>query len=387
MVFLNHVGLVCALGDNAEDICERLYSGSTPINQHHDYDSLGEWYLGDVKAALPSVPEPRDTFDTRCNRLLLAAMAQLEPALSRAITAAMPERVGVVLGTSTSGIPEGEAAVREQVRSGEAPATYDYRQQMIGHCARYVAGYIGATGPALTVSTACSSSGNAIITAARLLATNTCDLVIAGGVDSLCKMTVRGFSSLEAVSRGIANPFGEGRDGINLGEGAALFMMSREPQGMTLMGYGASSDAHHISAPHPEGAGAKRAIREALAMAGIDAGQVDYVNLHGTGTVLNDLVEAHVINDIFGPDTPCSSTKAMTGHTLGAAAAVEAALCWMGMERHLGVIPHQWLGPYDPALPPINLASTGLASPNVCMSNSFAFGGSNVSLILGRPVA
>jgi 3-oxoacyl-[acyl-carrier-protein] synthase-1 len=251
-------------------------------------------------------------------------------------------------------------------------------------------------GAAYTVSTACTSSAKALISGARLLRAGLADLVLAGGVDTLTRFTVAGFSALEAVSRERCLPFSQNRKGINIGEAAALFMMSREKPEMpvipiTLSGWGESSDGHHISTPDPSGAGAKLAINEALSRAkigaNISADAIGYVNLHGTATQQNDAMESKVMAEIF-PGVPMSSTKPFTGHTLGSAGALEAAICWLTLTDDDRRLPPQlWDNVPDAALPPLNLVAPNTQSPlpvSRALSTSFAFGGSNAALILER---
>jgi 3-oxoacyl-[acyl-carrier-protein] synthase-1 len=217
-----------------------------------------------------------------------------------------------------------------------------------------------------------------------------CEAVIAGGVDTLCAFTVAGFCALESVSDTPCNPFSRNRNGINLGEGAALFLMSREPATVALRGWGESSDGYHISAPDPRGSGARLAMERALRRAGIAAAEIDYVNLHGTATLQNDAMEAKVISELFGEDVSVSSTKPFTGHALGAAGAIEAGLCWLAMQddNPRGKLPpHLWDGIRDPELPVLNVAEPGASlgrSLRRALSNSFAFGGANATLVLGR---
>jgi 3-oxoacyl-[acyl-carrier-protein] synthase-1 len=217
-----------------------------------------------------------------------------------------------------------------------------------------------------------------------------CDAIVAGGVDTLCAFTLAGFAALESVSRTRCQPFSVNRSGINIGEGAALFLMSRDEAAVTLMGWGEASDAHHISAPDPAGRGADLAIRQALQRAGVEPDALDYINLHGTATLQNDAMESKVVNALFGDRVALSSTKAMTGHTLGAAGAIEAGLCWLAMQDNnpQGLLPpHLWDGAADPALPALQLAAPQqtLGRPlRRALSNSFAFGGTNAALIFGR---
>jgi 3-oxoacyl-[acyl-carrier-protein] synthase-1 len=217
-----------------------------------------------------------------------------------------------------------------------------------------------------------------------------CDAAIAGGSDSLCAFTLAGFKALESISETRCNPLSRNRNGINIGEGAALFLLSREPATVAMRGWGESSDGYHMSAPDPAGRGARLAIERALASAGIPAAQIDYVNLHGTGTLQNDAMESRVIHTLFGADVAVSSTKPFTGHALGAAGAIEAGLCWLAMQDQnpTGKLPpHLWDGVADPDLPVLNVVEPGqsLGRPlRWTMSNSFAFGGANATLVLGR---
>jgi 3-oxoacyl-[acyl-carrier-protein] synthase-1 len=270
------------------------------------------------------------------------------------------------------------------------PGDFHYAQQEMGSPAALLAHELKVTGPAYVHSSACSSSAKALASAARLIRMGLVDAVVTGGVDTLCGFTVAGFSALESVSAVQCKPLGAGRNGINLGEGAGLFLMSREPAAVALCGWGESSDGHHMSAPDPLGAGARIAMQDALRRAGIDAAEVDYINLHGTATLQNDAMESRAVADLFGTRVAVSSTKPFTGHTLGAAGAVEAAFCWLAMQDDNlegRLPPHLWDGEADPALPPLNVAQPGarLGRPiRYALSNSFAFGGSNAALVFGR---
>ena len=255
--------------------------------------------------------------------------------------------------------------------------------------AKFVARLAGISGPAWTISTACSSGAKALASAARLLQAGIVDAVVAGGADSLCRFTVGGFAALESVSSKRCNPFSRHREGINLGEGAALFLLERGEGPVRLSGWGETSDAHHPSAPDPSGRGAIDAMRAALARAGLTPAQIDYINLHGTATPQNDAMESRAVVEVFGAGVPASSTKPLTGHALGAAGAIEAALCWLVLadnpDRRLP--PNFWDGAADPELPALALVAPGQAAgtpPRHVISNSFAFGGSNVALALSR---
>ena len=354
----------------------------------------------DAGTCLPSMDDRPVALQSRNNRIALVALAQIRPAVDEAIARYGADRIGVVIGTSTTGIAETESALREIEKQGSHaqtpawPASFHYAQQELGSVAQLLSVELQTSGPAYVHSSACSSSAKALSSAARLIGMGLCDAVVCGGVDTLCALTVAGFASLELVSNKICNPLSANRDGINIGEGAALFLMTREKTSeadcVALYGWGESSDGYHMSAPEPEGRGARAAIESALKRAGISAAQVDYINLHGTATPQNDQVEAQVVHALFGDAVAVSSTKPFTGHALGAASALEAAVCWLTMQddNPQGQLPpHCWDGARDPALPSLNLVTPGyrLNRPvQWALSNSFAFGGSNAALVLGR---
>lgn len=389
-MYLHDLGILCALGDSKESVLRRALAGQDRAPQPAVWLDTSIPAFA-VTADLPNVPEGLRRYDCRNNRLLLAALQQMERTLEPLLRAYGRDRIGVVIGTSTSGIAEGEQAIAELQTTGHMPAAYHYKQQELGGAAEFLAEHLGSTGPSLTVSTTCSSSANALATARRLLRLGVCNLVVTGGADTLCRTTLNGFSALGAVSKTRCNPFSRNRDGITVGEGAALFVMSREPAAIALMGVGRSSDAYHISAPRPDGAGAFMAMQTALGDAGLMPKQVDYINLHGTGTRQNDAMEAGAVARLFGCVPPCSSTKAVTGHCLGAAGAIEAGLCWLlltDMNGAQGLPPQVWDGETDPDLAPLALVRLENRAPKplqYCVSNSFSFGGNNVSLVIGHP--
>ena len=393
MIFLNHLGMICPLGDALDDVKRRLLeSGESGLSMIDKFSPGRSLPLGWVNVAspLPADDEFSLCHRSRNNRLLLAALRQIRAAVDGAIERFGPSRIGIVIGTSTSGIAEGEIALRRFAACGALPEQFHYGQQELGSPSALLAEALGTAGPAYVHSSACASSAKALASAARLISMGVCDAVLAGGADSLCAFTVAGFASLEAVSESRCNPLSRNRNGINIGEGAALFLMSRHPAAVALCGWGESSDGYHMSAPDPAGTGAKLAMERALARAGIAAAQVDYINLHGTATVQNDAMEARVVHDLFGERAWVSSTKPFTGHALGAAGAIEAALCWLAMQddnRSGKLPPHLWDREADPNLPALNVAEAGanLGRPlRWALSNSFAFGGANASLVLGR---
>jgi 3-oxoacyl-[acyl-carrier-protein] synthase-1 len=377
--------MVNSLGAGMTAIAPRLFAGEVSgMVLEHGLLPDASARVGRVASPLPAVPEAPHR--CRNNALLLAALEEVRPCVDALLTSLGPSRIAVVLGTSTSGMAEAERAVATRLADGAFPAEYDYRQQELGEPARYVALHLGITGPAYTVSTACTSSAKAIAAACRLLNAGVVDAVITGGADSLCRLTVGGFTALESTSPDVCNPMSRNRRGINVGEGAALLVLVRAPQPFAILGVGESSDAHHISAPDPTGAGAERAMRSALAEAGVQSADVGYVNLHATATVKNDEMEALAMSRVFPAGVPASGTKPLTGHTLGAAGAIEAAFCWLALVQDR-LPPHVWDGATDPQLPALDLVTAdrnfNVGRRKICMSNSYAFGGSNASLVLG----
>ena len=389
-VYLNQLGIACALGCSEDDVAASLFADDMPrgVAMSSLLDPRQPTSLGTVAAELPALDELPVELRGRNNALLSIALAPLRDPVAEAVDRYGADRVAVVLGSSTSGVGESEAAHRHFAAQGDWPAAFHYRQQEMGTPARFVASQLGLRGPAHVISTACSSSAKAIASAARLLHAGMADAVVSGGADSLCRFTVAGFAALGSVSRERCNPFSANRNGINIGEGAALFLMTREQGPVRLAGWGESADAHHMSAPDPAGKGAERAIREALTRAGIDAADIGYINLHGTATPQNDAMEAAVVARLFAARTPSSSTKPLTGHALGAAGAIETALCWLTLARNptQALPPHWWDGVADPALPAIDLIAPGRCAEaplRYALSQSFAFGGSNAALVFG----
>jgi len=388
-VFLSALGLVNALGRGKGEVARGLFLGETRGMVLEDGWIPGRpARVGRVAGPLPAPPDPRD--DSRTTRLLLAALEEIRDDVAAELERCGPGRVGVVLGTSTAGVPVLEDAIAHLAAHGALPPGFHYPAQEMGAPARFLARHLGLAGPAYTVSTACTSSGKAMASARNLLRLGLCDAVVTGGADALCRLTLNGFSSLGAATAEPANPMSLNRRGINIGEGAALFVLRREPAEVALLGVGESSDAHHISSPDPEGLGAEAAMAMALRDAGLDPGDAGYLNLHATGTEKNDEMESLAVRRVFPGLIPCSGTKPLTGHLLGAAAATELAFCWLALSRRWnpdGLLPpHIWDGQADPALPALDLVPPGARAPGlrVCLSNAFAFGGNNLTLVAGR---
>lgn len=338
-----------------------------------------------------ALPDEWATWDCRNNRLAWHALRRdglLDAALD--LRGRFPaERLGIAMGTSTASIAETERAYRELDEAGRF--AQPLRRSMI-HQPHSLGGFLQAAidwrGPCMTISTACSSSAKAYATAARWLQQGVCDAVLVGGCDTLCGSTLHGFASLELTSTKPCRPFDANRDGISIGEAAAFAILMRADAGdpvdaCYLMGYGESSDAHHMSAPHPQGAGARRAIDAALSRASLVAADIDYINLHGTASRLNDLVEATLVDAMFPDTTLASSTKGWTGHTLGAAGALEATFSLLALEHALlpGTLNCSDL---DAACGRQVMTENTRRNIRTALSNSFGFGGTNASLVLGR---
>lgn len=373
-IFIMDYSVACALGADRDEVARNLFAGVARSETAHLTNGR-EIPVGRLPFALGGDPR-----ETRTNNLLGHVYAPLQAKLDDAKARYGAARIGAIIGTSTAGIGEGGEAIKLKLAEDRWPDGFKLTPQLLGDSARYLAALSGAEGPAYTVSTACTSGAKALAAGARLLRSNICDVVLAGGVDSLCDLTINGFAALDSISDRRANPMSANRNGIHIGEGAGLFILSREAGPHRLAGWGESSDAHHMSAPDPTGAGAELAWRQAMKMAGVSG--VDYAHLHGTATKLNDAMEAGLIDRVLGREIPASSTKGMTGHTLGAAGAVQAAFCLMALESGF-LPPHVWDGVRDPALPPIRLAEMGeTAKLQHVMSASYAFGGNNCALIL-----
>lgn len=387
---LSALGLCCALGSSKSEVWRNTVAASRAgMRARTDLLAAEQSVIvGEVTAVLPDFSGWPPQYRTRNNQLAALAFGQIAQQVATLRSQFGAERIAVIIGSSTSGIAEGERALALQMQQQQFAPDYQYQMQEMAAPAEFISWLADVSGPGYAISTACSSSARALLSAQSLLQAGLADAVIVGGVDSLCQLTLRGFSALEAVSKGLCQPFSTNRDGINIGEGAALFVMQRGHSGIALLAGGASSDAHHMSAPQPDGAGAVAAISQACQRAGITPQQLDYINLHGTATALNDSMESAAMAALGLQQVAASSSKGMTGHTLGAAGAIEAALCWLMLSdynpQHY-LIPHCWDGVPDPQLPALNLVKMGQQQQlRYCLSSSFAFGGNNVAVILGN---
>jgi 3-oxoacyl-[acyl-carrier-protein] synthase-1 len=385
---LSAPGLVCCAGNNKEAYFANALHGNQSGIQPF-VTSGGKNFLAGL------VPDtglaPKNRASNRLFRMTIAALEQIRPAVEDAITAYGPNRIGVCAGTCDNGSEQSLPAHKAFFSGAGFPPAYTLKDQSASLIAEFIAAFFGIKGPCLTIATACASSAGAIVKGAQFIESGICDAVISGGADLASETVLLGFAALEAVSDTICNPFSKNRNGITLGEGAAFYVLQKnesqtgDSANIELLGWGESADAHHMTAPRPDGSGAEAAMREALRTAKVSPNDVDYINLHGTGTPLNDSMEALAIQAVFADNAPpVSSTKPITGHTLGAAGALELALCWMALAKG-GLPAHCWDGQRDTAIPPLNFTATDSdAKPGICMSNSFAFGGCNTSLIIGR---
>ncbi len=389
---INHFSIVNSLGAGARSVASALRARRSGLTAC-DFESvvLDTWIGQVAELDEVRVRSDLDAYDCRNNRL---AQLGLElDGYAAAVSAAREkygaQRIGVFMGTSTSGILQTELAYRRRdPHSGALPADYRYAEtQNTFSLADFVQRYLGLTGPAFVVSSACSSSAKVFGHAARMMAAGVCDAAVVGGVDSLCLTTLYGFNSLGLTSRAPCRPYDMERDGISIGEGAGFALLEKtlaQPadRAMLLLGVGESCDAYHMSTPHPEGLGAKLAMQHALDAAGLAPADIDYINLHGTATKANDASEDKAVCELFGAATPSSSTKGATGHLLGAAGITEAIISMLAIEQ--GVLPGgMHTENIDPALHSNYLRENRDARVKRVLSNSFGFGGSNCSLVLG----
>ena len=390
---LAHHTVSCCAGDGLEALRAALRDGTSGLRPYR-IERLGtDTWIGEVQGLDDTpLPAPLAGFDCRNNRLARRGLAAdgFEDAIRDRIAHYGARRVGVVLGTSTSGILSTELAYRQRApEGGPLPASLNYPGSHNTYSlASFVRTWLAIEGPAYVVSTACSSSAKAYAAAARLIHAGLIDAALVGGVDSLCFTTLHGFASLELTSPEPCRPYDAARSGISIGEAAAFAFLERatdslDSNAVLLLGCGESSDAYHMSSPHPEGLGAQLAMEGALAQAGLSPADIDYINLHGTATLNNDSAEGYAVASLFGTRVAASSTKGITGHTLGAAGALEISISAMALAD--GLLPGSvHTLNLDPTVPIDYVLASRSAPLRRVMSNSFGFGGSNCSVIIGR---
>lgn len=390
-IYLSNPGLICGAGSSSEEFMNNLLSGNRCGIKKIDCSLVGEngvksFYVGRIDES--KLSPTGDKFDMRFLQVMNAALIQLKPAIDKAIEKFGADRVAVCVGQCDNGSFLSLEAHKKFFGEGNFSSDYDLKAQGADYAATFIKNNYGVKGPGLSFATACSSSATAIIKAKEMIKAGIIDAAIAGGCDITSDTVLLGFDSLEAVDHEMTNPFSKNRNGITLGEGAAFFVVSREDidsTGIILAGTGESSDANHMTAPLADGTGAQQAMESALKEAGLKPEQIDYINLHGTGTHLNDSMEGKGVDLVFkNYKVPVSTTKPMTGHTLGAAGSLEVAACFNAIKmQKLPVM--VWDGEKDPEIPELNFVShpDGKAV-RTCMSNSFAFGGCNASLIIKK---
>jgi 3-oxoacyl-[acyl-carrier-protein] synthase I len=403
---------VSACGEGSQALADHLMHNRSALGRLTLLDLPFDTPVGECRGTLPAVRPDLIAYQCRNARLALAALNNEQDGLRGAVEAARqrfgPARIGVIIGTSTSGLLETEAAYQMLLKEGKMPADFHFlTRHAYQATARFLQNELGLAGPCYAISTACSSSAKALAAGQRLIHNGVCDAVLAGGADSLCRLTLRGFNALELISDQRCKPMDRNRNGINIGEAAALLLLERDgstepfrrerngtdsgcPKGRRqgwrrsnplLLAGGESSDAHHMSHPHPQGKGAQEAMEMALRQCGLTPESIDYINMHATATRLNDAVEAKAMEALFGDSVPCSATKGITGHTLGAAGALEAIISLLALKG-------QWIpGTCGLEAPDPAFGCRIAAQPqndqrlNTVMSNVFGFGGNNISLI------
>jgi len=393
-LWLSHFTATSAIGrglDPTHDALRQQRGGLAPCAFETVTDLAT--HIGEV-AGIDEAPVPASLAEYECRNNRLAYLGLQQDGFNAAVGAAAARygrrRIGVLLGTSTSGILETEQAFRRRdPATGALPDNFHYRTTHNTYSvADFVRTAFNLEGPAVVVSTACSSSAKVFASAARMIAAGLIDAAIVGGVDSLCLTTLYGFNSLELLSSEPCRPYDADRNGLSIGEAAAFILLERpadslDADAVLLLGAGESSDAHHMSSPHPEGLGARMAMVAALKAADLQTADIDYINLHGTATPSNDAAEGQAVATLFGNRVPCSSTKGATGHTLGAAGGMEAVISALALQQGFlpgGVNTRR----VDPGIPIQYLTANQQVAPRRVLSNSFGFGGTNCSLILGR---
>ncbi|QCD52733.1 beta-ketoacyl synthase N-terminal-like domain-containing protein [Campylobacter sp. RM16192] len=386
MIYISKPSMISAAGKNSNENIVNLQSGKRFLSVSSSYREDKKFILGMTTASLANFNKNTpEHFKTRTNSLILTALDDINDIILRAIKKYGKNRIGVVIGATTSGVEENYETFKEYAKTGFFDAKkFNISRNTLVNPSEFIAYHYGLNSAIFSISTACTSGVKAIMQAKRLIEANICDVVICGGVDSLNTLTINGFDSLGILSENETNPFSKNRDGINIGEGAALFLVSRdEISNVVVASEYSNCDAFHTTQPDFSAKMQTICVKSALDRAKISS--VDYINLHGTGTIANDQVEAKVVHDIM-PNVPSSSIKPSIGHTLGAAGAIESAVCVMLCQNDESILPpHIYDGVYDDSICPINLVKFGQkAVVKSAMSLSFAFGGDNAAIVFRR---
>ena len=364
---------ICNLGNNIDEIYDKAISGNVDCFENLENYILDDYIrFGTIKSKLPEIQD--NDFNIRCNQLLLKTVELLQDKIKN--LQYNKDRIAVIVATTNSGV--------EEYEKSKNPRHFE-----LGNPALFLKNYLGLNCYYTSISTACSSGLKAFSLARDLLKNKIADAVIIASVDSIAKLPIYGFNSLGVLSNKPSIPFSKNRAGMNIGEASSIFIVENDykQKGIKIMGIGENSDIYHSTTPDPEAKESIEAIFEAIKDAGISANDIDYINMHGTGTVANDIMEANAIFKVFGQDVPTSSTKPMTGHCLGAAGGIETALCCKLLDCFDGrLYPHIYDGEYDDSLPKVKLISqtSKFSKCKICMNNSFGFGGTNVIMIMGK---
>ena len=387
MIYINAYSAICALGSDNDKIATAL------LNTQKEYLTKSSSFLKDEKSSYFGVINADlkdlcefDDHNSRNNRVLATLADRVKPVIEKLKQSYGSDRIGVVMGTSTSGLEETADALKAYLKDGSKKDDFKYSYQEFGSPSNFLSDYLSVKGPSYTISTACSSSARALLSAKNLIESGLCDAVIAGGADTLCSVPINGFDAMSVLSYDRCIPFNADRHGINIGEGGGLMVLSKQRSSLVLKAVGQSSDAYHPSAPDPTGEGAIRAMTLALKEANLETSDIGYINMHGTATKLNDSMEALAVYSMFKDSVPCSSTKYLTGHTLGASGILEACILCLLIDRKLPLPAQDFSkNKKDEELSGIKFVKDTFHPLKMnMMSNSFAFGGNNTCVIIGE---
>ena len=382
-------GIINCLARDKEELYNKYFiKGEYGLKENNDYNK--KFFLGKIDNDFFNF-KLEDPYNNKINKMALHAVNQLKPIIDEAKKRYKKNRISVIVGTCENGSDETKDYILKGSVSDERRILV---MQSLNICCDFLQKYLDVLGPSFTISTACTSSANAVIAADELIRSNIIDVAIVGGADVVTDTVVYGFDSLEVVSYNKTNSFSKNRSGINLGEGAAFTVLARDnfvdsKDAIYLKGYNSNSDSHHMTSPDIDGSTTSKCINDALKHASININNIDYINLHGTGTLINDKMESTTLNRVNASDIWCSSSKTSFGHTIGAAGAMELGVCFItlsSMNKEKILPPHLYDGEYDDTLEKIKLVNGKVVSDRLenCMSVSFGFGGSNTCLIVGK---